>query len=72
MKPPFKPESSFTNLWRDGRDQTTLFIQPSVRDYMSNTMYGPGHAEKAIAAQTSYIRLLQLLAKLGVYKHIPQ
>jgi hypothetical protein len=72
MRPPFKPEFAYNEFLRDGRMQTTAFYQPSVRDYMSNIMYGPGHAERAIAAQTSHTCLLQLLCKLKAYKHIPQ
>jgi hypothetical protein len=72
MKPPFKPERAYTNLYRDGYEQTTAYIQPSIRDYMSNTLYGPGHAERAYQAQQAYIRLLQLLCKLRVYRHFPQ
>lgn len=72
MKPPFKPERAYTNFMRDGIDQTTAYMQPSMRDYVSNTMYGPGHAERAYQAQLAYKHLLQLLCKLGVYKHIPQ
>lgn len=72
MRPPFKPEPAYSNFLRDGIEQTTLYMQPSCKDNLSDMLYGAGTFERAYHAQESYKRLLQLLCKLRVYKHIPQ
>lgn len=67
MRPPFKPEVAYLKFADiAGTSLTFAYMRPSIRDYMSNTMYGPGHAEKAYQAQVAHSYLILLLVKLGV------